>query len=42
MSISIELKDNQLIAVNTDIQNTLFNDELVLRVTKANKIMEFD
>lgn len=42
MSISIELKDNQLIAVNTDIQNTLFYDELVLRVTKANKIMEFD
>lgn len=42
MSISTELKDNQLITVNTDIQNLLFNDELVLRVSKANKIMEFD
>ena len=30
------------IAVNTAMEETVLNDEKVLRVVKANKIMEFD
>lgn len=42
MEKHIEVKENSFQAVHTKIENIIFEGEEVLKVTKADKIMEFD